>query len=84
MTCCKILEIVFFVNGDNLVIVYDCLWKTMAQKNISTYQLINKYHFSKGQIDRLKNNANVEMITINSLCKVLQCKVEDIVEYIED
>lgn len=66
------------------MIVYDRLWQTMARKNISTYQLINEFHFSKGQIDRLKRNANIEMITINSLCRVLQCRIEDIAEYIED
>jgi len=64
--------------------VYERLWQTMAQKNITTYQLINKYHFSKGQIDRLKNNANIEMITVNNLCRVLHCRIEDIAEYIED
>ena len=56
----------------------------MARKKITTYQLINEYHFSKGQIDRLKNNANIEMITVNNLCRVLKCKIEDIAEYIED
>lgn len=66
------------------MIVYERLWITMSKKNISTYQLINKYHFSKGQIDRLKKNANIEMITINNLCKVLQCKIEDIAEYVDD
>lgn len=66
------------------MIVYERLWKTMAQKNISTYQLINEYHFSKGQIDRLKSNANIEMITVNNLCRVLHCGIEDIAEYIED
>ena len=66
------------------MIVYERLWKTMARKKITTYQLINEYHFSKGQIDRLKNNANIEMITVNNLCRVLKCKIEDIAEYIED
>ncbi len=66
------------------MIVYERLWITMANKNISTYQLIKDYHFSKGQLDRLKNNTNVEMITINNLCRVLNCKIEDIAEYIED
>ncbi|WP_313128551.1 helix-turn-helix domain-containing protein [Anaerocolumna sp.] len=64
--------------------MYERLWITMANKNISTYQLIKDYHFSKGQLDRLKNNTNVEMITINNLCRVLNCKIEDIAEYIED
>lgn len=66
------------------MIVYDRLWETMAKKNISTYQLINKHHFSRGQIDRLKRNANIEMITINNLCRVLDCRIEDIAEYVED
>lgn len=66
------------------MIVYERLWETMNQKNISTYQLINEFHFSKGQIDRLKNNENIEMITINNLCRILQCRIEDIAEYIED
>ncbi len=66
------------------MIVYERLWQTMARKNISTYQLINEFHFSKGQIDRLKRNANIEMITINNLCHVLHCRIEDIVEYIDD
>jgi putative transcriptional regulator len=56
----------------------------MANKNISTYQLIKDYHFSKGQLNRLKQNANVEMNTINNLCRVLNCKIEDIAEYRED
>lgn len=66
------------------MIVYERLWKTMAQKNISTYQLINNYHFSKGQLDRLKHNANIEMGTIDILCKILNCKIEDIAEYINE
>ncbi|WP_099467239.1 helix-turn-helix domain-containing protein [Konateibacter massiliensis] len=66
------------------MVVYERLWETMAQKNISTYQLISNHHFSKGQTDRLKNNANIEMITINNLCRILNCRIEDIAEYIPD
>lgn len=66
------------------MIVYERLWKTLEQRNITTYQLRNHLHFSKGQIDRLKNNANVEMITIDKLCRLLKCRIEDIAEYIED
>lgn len=66
------------------MIVYERLWKTLEQRNITTYQLRNHFHFSKGQIDRLKNNANVEMITIDKLCRLLNCQIEDIAEYIED
>lgn len=66
------------------MIVYDPLWKTMANKKITTYQLINNYHFSKGQLDRLKKNENVEMNTINTLCSILNCRIEDIAEFINE
>lgn len=67
-----------------MMIVYERLWKTMELKNISTYRLINHYHFSKGQLDRLKSNDNIEMNTMDTLCRILNCKIEDIAEYIED
>ncbi len=66
------------------MIIYTRLWETMARRNITTYQLIKDYHFSKGQLDRLKKNANIEMSTIDALCKILQCEISDIAEYKED
>ncbi|PKM51759.1 MAG: XRE family transcriptional regulator [Firmicutes bacterium HGW-Firmicutes-7] len=66
------------------MIVYNPLWKTMILKKITTYQLINDYHFSKGQLDRLKQNSNVEMNTIDILCNILKCRIEDIAEYVDD
>ena len=66
------------------MIVYDKLWETMKQKNISQYQLIKKYGFSTGQLDRLRKNDNVNSHTLNTLCKILECRLEDIAEYIKD
>ncbi len=66
------------------MIVYDRLWKTMQEKGISQYKLIKDYQVSQGQLDRLRKNANVNSYTLNQLCKILQCKLEDIAEYIED
>ncbi|MBO5892431.1 MAG: helix-turn-helix transcriptional regulator [Oscillospiraceae bacterium] len=66
------------------MIVYDRLWKTMQDKGISQYKLIKDYQVSQGQLDRLRKNANVNSHTLNQLCKILQCKLEDIAEYIED
>lgn len=39
--------------------------------------------FNKGPFDRLKKNANIEMITTNNLCKILQYKIKDIVEHVD-
>ena len=66
------------------MIVYDRLWKTMKEKGISQYRLIKEYHISQGQLDRLRKNANVNSYTLNQLCGILHCKLEDIAEYIED
>ncbi|MBO5356085.1 MAG: helix-turn-helix transcriptional regulator [Clostridia bacterium] len=66
------------------MIVFDKLWKTMKERGVSQYKLINEYKISSGQLDRLRKNGNVNIFTINSLCKILNCKIEDIAEYIEE
>lgn len=66
------------------MIVFEKLWKTMKEKNISQYQLIKKHGFSTGQLDRLRKNQNVNSYTLNFLCEILDCKLEDIAEYIKE
>lgn len=56
----------------------------MKEKNISQYKLIKDYKVSTGQLDRLRKNGNVNTYTLDQLCKILDCKLEDIAEYIED
>lgn len=63
---------------------FEPLWNTLKKKNISTYKLINTYGISKGTIDNLKHNRNVTLLSIEQLCKILHCKVEDIVVYVEE
>lgn len=66
------------------MIVYDKLWKTMKEKNITQYTLIKKYGISPAQITRLKRNESVSIHTIDMFCEILQCRVEDIMEYKEN
>lgn len=66
------------------MISYDKLWDVMKKKGISQYTLIKKYHISPGQITRLKRNESVSTHTIDVFCKILQCQVADIMEYIEE
>jgi len=66
------------------LIVFTKLWETLKTKNISQYQLIKKYGFSTGQLDRLRKNQNVNSYTLNSLCEILDCQLGDIAEYIKD
>ncbi len=66
------------------VIVYDRLWKTMKEKGVSQYALINKHHVSPGQITRLKRNESVSTHTIDTFCRILDCDVSDLMEYRKD
>lgn len=66
------------------MIKYDRLWQTLKEKNISQYSLQKDYGVDKAQLYRLRNNQVVKTITINNLCRILDCKVEDIMEYIPD
>jgi len=66
------------------LIVFDKLWVTMKKKGISQYKLMKIYDISSGQLDRLRKNENVSTFTLNQLCKILNCQLEDIAEYREE
>lgn len=65
------------------MIVYDRLWITMKQKGVSQYRLIQEYRFSAGQLDRLRKNQNVSTYTLDQLCRILDCRLDEIAEYRE-
>lgn len=52
-------------------------------RGISQYKLIKEYHISTGQLDRLRKNGNVSTYTLDQLCRILDCRLEDIAEYVE-
>lgn len=66
------------------MIVYEKLWVTMKMKGITQYSLIKKHHISPSQITRLKRNESVSTHTIDVFCRILDCQVEDIMEYRSD
>ncbi|MDO5406677.1 MAG: helix-turn-helix transcriptional regulator [Eubacteriales bacterium] len=66
------------------MIVYDRLWETMKMKGITQYRLIKYYKFSAGQINRLKQNTYVSTHTLDVLCTILECRIEDIMEFRPD
>lgn len=63
------------------MIVFDKLWVTMKEKNISQYKLIKEYGISTGQLDRLRKNGNVNTFTLDLLCEILDCELNDIAEH---
>ena len=66
------------------MIRFDKLWETMKQRNVTTYQLREQCGIDSKTIRRLKANDNIETKTLNKLCSVLNCRLEDIAEYIAD
>ena len=66
------------------MISYEPLYKTMKQKGFTTYKLINEYGISRSLIDRLKHNRPITTVTLNDLCTILDCRVEDILVYTKD
>lgn len=66
------------------MIKYDRLWVTMKEKDITQYDLYTKYNINRSQLDRLRHNKNVQVNTIDRLCNILHCNVEDIMEHIHD
>lgn len=66
------------------MISYDRLWATMKEKGVSQYDLYTKYNVNRSQLDRLRHNKNVHINTIDKLCNILHCRVEDIMEHFDD
>ena len=72
------------IEEEKKMITYDNLWKTMKEKGISQYSLIKEYHISPGQITRLKRNESVSTHTIEMFCRILKCRVEDVMQFTEE
>ena len=64
------------------MISYEPLWKTLSEKNISTYKLEHSYGFSKSLINKLRHDKSVTMNTIDRMCELFECEISDIVKYV--
>ena len=66
------------------VIKYDNLWKTMKEKGITQYRLMNYHDFSQDMFRRMKKNLHCSTYTLGRLCEVLDCNIEDIITFVPD
>lgn len=64
------------------MIDYSPFWKTLKNSDETTYSLINKYHISSAIIDKLRKNKPMNTTTLNDLCRILNCRLEDVAQYI--
>ena len=73
-----------FLKGGLLMISYEPLWKTMKDRNVTTYTLIYKLGFSPNTINNLKHNKSITIYTLEKLCSALQCTPNDVLEFTEE
>ncbi|MCI8578994.1 MAG: helix-turn-helix transcriptional regulator [Lachnospiraceae bacterium] len=66
------------------MITYNRLLSTLKDRKISQYRLIKDFGIDKAQLHRLRKNMVVKTLIINHLCQILDCRVEDIMEYVPD
>ena len=64
------------------MISYAPFWRTLKNSSESTYTLIKNHHLSSSTIDQLRKNKPVTTTTINDLCRIIGCNVDDIMEYV--
>lgn len=64
------------------MIDYRPFWETLRSSPESTYTLIKNHRISSSTIDKLRKNKPITTTTINDLCRILSCRVEQIMEYI--
>ena len=65
------------------IISFNPLWATMKKKEVSQYNLL-KSGVDNKTLDSLKKNKNITLLTLEKLCRILDCLPNDIVEFIEE
>ncbi len=63
---------------------FDRLFLTMEKKGVSTYRLREECGIDSKTIRRLRANLNIELKTLGRICAFLDCKIEDVVEFVKD
>lgn len=64
------------------MIDYRPFWNTLENSTETTYTLINHHHVSSATIDKLRKNKPMNTTTLNDLCRILNCRLEDVAQYI--
>lgn len=69
--------------GAVAIIDFSPLWKTMKEKGITQYRLL-KSGIDNKTLDTLKKNNNITLLTLEKLCKILDCTPNDVVNFTDD
>lgn len=63
---------------------YNKLWETMKKKGVTKYRLNVEHNISKSLLHRMRKNESVSMNTLDNLCNILNCDIEDVVTHYTD
>ena len=66
------------------MISYRPFYETLYRKGITEYNLIYKQGVTANTIHRMKHGKGINTSTLNTLCEILDCRVEDILEYVPE
>lgn len=66
------------------MIIYETLWDTMKIRGVTKYKLVHKHGIAQNTISRMSKNKPTSTITIDELCKILNCNVQDIMTFVPD
>ena len=66
------------------MVSYTPFFRTLKEKNISIYTLVQKKGINANTINCIKKGKSITTYTLNNLCKALDCQIFDIIEYIPD
>ena len=64
------------------MIDYTPFWHTLTNSSETTYTLINIHHISSSTIDKLRKNKPMNTTTLNDLCRILNCELQEIAQYV--
>ena len=66
------------------MIDYSPLWDTMQKREISQYRLLNDKIIDNKTLNGLKHNQNITLLTLERICKYLECTPNDVVRFSVD
>ena len=64
------------------MIIYKPFWETLEKSTETTYTLVNKHHLSSATLDKLRKNKPVTTTTLNDLCRILNCEIQEVLQYV--
>lgn len=80
----KLLFYIDLLGGTQMGYQYNRLWKILIDKEMNKVELRDAAGITSATLAKLGKNQNVSMEVLGRICKVLECDIGDIVEYLND